>query len=99
MRILIAPQEFKGSLTASQAAAAVAEGARRALPEAELETAPMADGGPGTVEAVVGASGGQTATATVQDPLGRAVAAGWGIVEGGTAGPVGHGVIEMAGGR
>lgn len=90
MRIIIAPQEFKGSLTASQAATAMVEGARRALPRAEVETIPMADGGPGTVEAVVEASGGQTATATVRDPLGRPVAAQWGIVEGQTA------VIEMA---
>jgi len=90
MRIVIAPQEFKGSLTASQAAAAMAEGARRALPEAKLETIPMADGGPGTVESVVAAAGGQTATATVQDPLGRPVAAQWGIVDGQTA------VMEMA---
>jgi glycerate kinase len=90
MRIVIAPQEFKGSLTASEAAAAIAEGARRAAPEAKLETVPMADGGPGTVEAVVEASGGEIATATVQDPLGRSVSARWGIVGGQTA------VIEMA---
>jgi glycerate kinase len=90
MRIVIAPQEFKGSLTASEAAAAMAEGARRALPEAKLETIPMADGGPGTVESVVAAAGGRTATATVQDPLGRPVAAQWGIVDGQTA------VVEMA---
>jgi glycerate kinase len=50
----------------------------------------MADGGPGTVEAVVEASGGRIVTATVEDPLGRPVAAQWGIVEGQTA------VIEMA---
>jgi len=96
MRIVIAPQEFKSSLTGSQAAAAMAEGARRALPEAKLETVPMADGGPGTVEAVVEAGAGQTATATVQDPLGRPVAAQWGIVDGQTAVPVRRGVIEMA---
>jgi glycerate kinase len=90
MRIVIAPQEFKGSLTASQAAAAMAEGARRALPKAKLETIPMADGGPGTVESVVTAAGGRTATATVQDPLGRPVEAQWGIVDGQT------GVVEMA---
>ncbi len=96
MRIVIAPQEFKGSLAASQAAAAMAEGARRALPEAKLETVPMADGGPGTVEAVVEAGGGRTVTATVQDPLGRPVPAQWGIVEGQTAVPVRRGVIEMA---
>lgn len=96
MRIVIAPQEFKGSLTASQAAAAVAEGVRRVLPEAELESVPMADGGPGTVEAVVEAGGGQTVTATVQDPLRRPVEARWGVVETQTAVPVRHGVIEMA---
>jgi glycerate kinase len=90
MKIVIAPQEFKGSLSASEAAAAMAEGARSALPEAELHTVPMADGGPGTVAAVVAAAKGQTVTAIVQDPLGRPVDAQWGIVGGKTA------VIEMA---
>ena len=46
MRFLIAPQEFKGSLSARQAAAAIAEGVLRALPEAEVDLLPMADGGP-----------------------------------------------------
>jgi glycerate kinase len=96
MRIVIAPQEFKGSLTASQAVVAMAEGARRALPGAKLETVPMADGGPGTAEAVVEASDGEIAVATVQDPLGRPVEAQWGIVEMQTGAPVRHGVIEMA---
>ncbi len=91
MKIVIAPQEFKGSLSASEAAAAMAEGARSALPEAELEPIPMADGGPGTVEAVVAAAQGQIVTDTVQDPLGRPVAARWGIVGGGKTA-----VIEMA---
>ncbi len=90
MRIVIAPQEFKGSLSASEAAAAMAEGARSALPGAALEIVPMADGGPGTVEAVVAAEEGRTVTTTVQDPLGRPVEARWGIVGGRTA------VIEMA---
>jgi glycerate kinase len=90
MKIVIAPQEFKGSLSASEAAAAMAEGARSALPEAELHTVPMADGGPGTVAAVVAAANGQTVTASVQDPLGRPLDAQWGIVGGKTA------VIEMA---
>src|SRR3972149_6325619 len=58
MRIVIAPQEFKESLTAAGAAAAMAEGARQAAPDAELVVVPMSDGGPGTVEAVVAASGG-----------------------------------------
>lgn len=90
MRIVVAPQEFKGSLTASRAAEAMAQGARRALPDAEVVSVPMADGGPGTVDAIVAATGGRLMTATVRDPLGRPVGAHWGIVEGGTA------VIEMA---
>ncbi len=90
MRIVIAPQEFKGSLSASEAAAAMAEGARSALPGAAVETVPMADGGPGTVEAVVAGEEGRTVTTTIQDPLGRPVEARWGIVGGRTA------VIEMA---
>ncbi len=90
MRIVIAPQEFKGSLTASEAAAAMAVGAREALPAASLELAPMSDGGPGTVEAVVAASGGRTVATTVRNPFGRPVAAEWGTVGQDTA------VIEMA---
>ncbi len=91
MRVLIAPQEFKGSLSAAEAAQAMAEGLRRALPGVELDPAPMADGGPGTVEALVAAGGGRRLTATVADPLGRPVEAAWGLLkEGSTA------VIEMA---
>ncbi len=90
MRIVIAPQEFKGSLSASEAAAAMAEGVRGVLADAELEPVPMADGGPGTVEVVVAAADGRTVTATVRGSLGRPVAARWGAVDGKTA------VIEMA---
>src|SRR3990172_7363562 len=90
MRIVIAPQEFKGSLTASAAAAAMAVGAREAIPAVSLELVPMSDGGPGTVDAVVTASGGRTVTTTVRDPLGRPVAAEWGTAGEDTA------VIEMA---
>ena len=90
MRIVVAPQEFKGSLTASQAAAAMALGAREAAPDAELAVVPMSDGGPGTVEAVVAASGGRIVATTVRDPLGRPVEAEWGTVGEDTA------VVEMA---
>src|SRR3972149_6165764 len=89
MRIVIAPQEFKGSLTASEAAAAMAAGVREALPAAR-ERVPMSAGGPGTVQAVVAASGGRTVATTVRDPLGRPVAAEWGTVGNDTA------VIQMA---
>ena len=91
MKIVIAPQEFKGSLSAVQAAQAMAEGLRRALPDATLALVPMADGGPGTVEAMVAAAeNGQRMTAAAHDALGRPLAAAWGIIDGSTA------VIEMA---
>ena len=50
MKIVIAPDSFKGSLTALQASNAIEIGIRRVLPEAELDKVPMADGGEGTVE-------------------------------------------------
>jgi glycerate kinase len=90
MRIVIAPQEYKGTLTASEAAAAMSEGARRAMPDAELTVIPLADGGPGTVEAIVGATGGSIRTATVRGPNGVPIEANWGLVDDGRA------VIGMA---
>ena len=91
MKIVIAPQEFKGSLSAVQAAQAMAEGLRRALPDATLALVPMADGGPGTVEAMVAAAeNGRRMTAAAHDALGRPLAAAWGIIDEDTA------VIEMA---
>jgi glycerate kinase len=91
MKIVIAPQEFKGSLSAVQAAQAMAEGLRRALPDAILALVPMADGGPGTVEAMVAAAeNSRRMTAAAHDALGRPLDAGWGIIDEDTA------VIEMA---
>jgi glycerate 2-kinase len=90
MRILVAPQEFKGTLTAIDAAEAIAEGARAAFRTAEVEVAPMADGGPGTVQALVAATGGSICTTNVSDPLGRPISAEWGLL------PDGAAVIEMA---
>jgi len=91
MRIVLAPQEFKGSLTAIAAAAAMATGAGRALTDAALDRVPVADGGPGTVAAVVAAAGGETRTVPCRDPLGRRVEASFGLIDGG-----GTAVIEMA---
>ncbi|MEX1255570.1 MAG: glycerate kinase, partial [Dehalococcoidia bacterium] len=92
MRIVVAPQEFKGTLTAREAAAAIASGLQRALPDADLDLLPMADGGPGTVEALVDATGGRYIESTVLDPLGRAVRARRGALDG--EGRLG--IIEMA---
>lgn len=90
MRIVVAPQEFKGTLTASAAAIAMAEGARRAAPEAEILAVPLSDGGPGLVDVVLTSRPGQRIFTKVRGPLGRPVAAAWALLDDGTA------VIEMA---
>jgi len=90
MRIVVAPQEFKGTLTAQEAAEAMAEGARRALPDATVDVLPLADGGPGTVSAIVAATDGELRKTAVTGPMGGAVEAKWGLLPDGTA------VIEMS---
>ena len=91
MRIVIAPDKFKGSLTASQAAEALARGARAAAPSAEIRTVPMADGGEGVAEALVAATGGTFREVPVTGPLGTLHDARFGLLgDGRTA------VVEMA---
>jgi glycerate kinase len=92
VRILVAPQEFKGTLTARQAAEAMAGALRDSLPDAELDVLPLADGGPGTVDAVAAAvPGAREVRARVEDPLGREVEARYLLLpDGRTA------VLEMA---
>jgi glycerate kinase len=90
MRFVIAPQEFKGSLTAAEAADAIAVGVRDAVPGAELDLAPMSDGGPGLVDAMLAARGGERIETSAHDPLMRPVLAAWALLPDGTA------VIEMA---
>ena len=58
LRILIAPTAFKGTLSAREAAAALAAGARKALPEAKLDLLPISDGGDGLIETLIAAKGG-----------------------------------------
>ena len=91
MRIVIAPNAFKGSLSALEAADAIAEGVRVALPDAELVLVPIADGGDGTVEALVAATQGERRTLRVRGPLGDPVNADYGLIDGGSTA-----VIEMA---
>ncbi|MDP6606239.1 MAG: glycerate kinase [Dehalococcoidia bacterium] len=67
-RILVCPQEFKGSLTAPEAARAIARGVRRADPAAEMVEAPMADGGPGTVALIHAAIGGDLVATAEGEP-------------------------------
>ena len=91
MRVLIAPQSFKGSADAVAVAAAIARGIRRTLPAARCDELPLADGGEGTVHALVRATNGTLKRTRVHDPLLREIDAEWGILgDGSTA------VIEMA---
>jgi glycerate kinase len=91
MNILIAPDSFKGSLSATEAAEAIRLGIRAVLPEAETVSLPLADGGEGTVEALIAATRGRFMTTKVTGPLGEPVEARWGIL-----GDDVTGVIEMA---
>ncbi|WP_372727442.1 glycerate kinase [Nocardioides sp.] len=75
MRILVAPDKFAGTLTAVEAATAIATGWRRRAPDDELDLAPMADGGPGFVDVLHAALGGELLAVTVRGPLGAAVPA------------------------
>jgi glycerate kinase len=93
MRILLAPDSFKGSLRAPEVCAALAAGLRRALPSAEIRSFPLADGGEGFAEALVGAAGGRWQEVAVSGPLPAerpTVRARLGWLAGGTA------VLEMA---
>jgi glycerate kinase len=91
MRIIVAPDSYKGSVTALAAAQAMKRGVLSVFPEAEVLQAPIADGGEGTVETLVIATNGRTMREKVTGPLGETVPAQWGILgDGETA------VIEMA---
>ncbi|MCK9859227.1 glycerate kinase [Paenibacillus sp. ATY16] len=89
MKIVIAPDSFKGSLSAASAADAIAQGIRRCLPDATIVKLPIADGGEGTLDSLLAATSGERITVTVTGPLGASVSASYGIIEQ-TA------VIEMA---
>ncbi len=91
MKIVVAPDSFKGSVSALVAADAIEQGVRRVFPEAIIEKVPMADGGEGTVQSLVDATGGHIQTHCVLAPLENEVDAKFGILaDGETA------VIEMA---
>jgi glycerate kinase len=73
MRVLIAPDKFAGTLSAVEAAEAIAEGWRRHAPRDELELVPMADGGPGFVDVLHSSLGGELLAVTVRGPYGEPV--------------------------
>jgi len=95
MRVVIAPDSFKECLSAADVCRAIAEGWRATFPDAALDLAPMADGGEGTVEALVAATGGEKRSRMVTGPLGDPVEAVYGILPSALNG---HrtAVIEMA---
>jgi glycerate kinase len=75
VRVLVCPDKFAGTLTAVQAAEAIAAGWRRSAPGDAVLTRPLADGGPGFLEVVAAAVGGRLVPVTTVDPLGRPVSA------------------------
>jgi glycerate kinase len=91
MRIVVAPDSYKGSVSALGVAQAMERGIRRVFPDADVRKIPIADGGEGTVEALVAATNGSLRRMDATGPLGERVAAHWGILgDGRTA------VVEMA---
>ncbi|MDI3312000.1 MAG: glycerate kinase [Thermoanaerobacterium sp.] len=89
MRILVAPDSYKGSLSSKEVIEAMTEGIRRVV-DAEILKVPIADGGEGTVDALIFSSGGKIVEAEVIGPLGNTVKSFFGILSDGTA------VIEVA---
>lgn len=89
-KVVVAVDSFKGSLTSEEVAEAFADGFRTIFPQCEICKVAVADGGEGTIEALVETLGGEYVEALVSDPLHRPTKARYGIIEGDTA------VIEMA---
>ncbi|HSH37824.1 MAG TPA: glycerate kinase [Chthoniobacterales bacterium] len=91
MRILVAPDKFKGSLRAREAAQHIASGLREALPDAQIVNLAVADGGEGTAEVICAAAGGEWRECNVHDPLGAIVTARYCAIENGATA-----VMEMS---
>ena len=88
--VIVAPDAFKGTLTAREAADAMALGMHRVLPHAQVRLMPMADGGEGTLEAILTAMPGERRSIMVSDAAGNPLVADYAVLEDGTA------VIEIA---
>ena len=91
LRFVAAPNPFKGSLGSPEAAAAIARGILSVFPSAVVLEVPVADGGEGTVDALVAAAHGRFGSSTVTDPLGRSIEAPFGLIDGDRTG-----VVELA---
>ena len=91
MKIVIAPQAFKGSISAMEVSKAIQEGVINVFPDSEIILCPVADGGDGTLETLVESTGGSINETTVTGPIGSPVRALWGAM-----GDQKTAVIEMA---
>ncbi|MCE7520137.1 glycerate kinase [Halomonas titanicae] len=78
MNVLLCPDSFKDALSAQDAATAMARGVQRAAPEAHVQVCPLADGGEGSLDALIAATGAERRQLNVQDALGRPRQAAWG---------------------
>ena len=78
MNVLLCPDSFKDALSAEQAASAMADGIQRAAPTATIHLCPLADGGEGSLDALIAATHAERRHLTVQDALGRPRQASWG---------------------
>ena len=90
MKVIVAPDKFKGSCPADRVAAAIAQGWKSIFPQDETVLVPLADGGEGMLDAMCAACGGEIRTAAVRGPLGSSVDAKWLLLADGGA------VVEMA---
>ena len=90
MKVIIAADSFKGSCSAEEAVSAMERGVHKVFPDAQTVGIPVADGGEGTVDALVAATGGKKVCITAHDPLGRPISAEYGVLPDGTA------VVETA---
>jgi glycerate 2-kinase len=91
VKIIVAPNSFKGSLSATQAAIAITSGVHQVFPDADVIEIPVADGGEGTMEALVTAHKGTYRQVKVEGPLGDAVLASYGLIDDGRTA-----VVELA---
>lgn len=80
MHIVVAPDSFKESLSASGVAAAIAQGIHDVIPQAQVKCVPMADGGEGSLDAVIASTGGQRFAQNVQNANGQSITAHWGLL-------------------
>jgi len=90
MKIILAPDSFKGTFTAGQVSDSLAAGVKTVLPEARVVKLPLADGGEGTLETLLAAKGGAVHSCKARDPAGREIEVEYGVLPGGEA------LVEMA---